>query len=92
MLPLPHPRVVFQAVSDGGVLLHTEGEVYFGLNAVALRIWQLLPPSCRTLDEMCSALSAQYPDVPADQLRQDVVELLAQLTEQGLVLPGTLSA
>jgi hypothetical protein len=87
MLPLPHPKVVVQPVSEGGVLLNTEGEVYFGLNPVALHIWQLLPPSCRTLDELCGALGNRYPDVPADQLRQDVVELLDELAAQGLVLP-----
>ena len=86
MLPLPHPRVVCQSVADGGVLLHTEGEVYFGLNAVALRIWELLPPSCRTLDEVCAALAAAYPDAPPDQLRQDVVDLIDQLRQQGLVI------
>lgn len=86
MLPLPHPSVVFQPVSDGGVLLNTKEEVYFGLNAVALRIWQLLPPSCRTLDELCTALARGYPDVPVDQLRQDVIELLDALRHQGLVV------
>ena len=33
------------AVEDGAVLLHAGQEVYYGLNAVGARIWQLLPPS-----------------------------------------------
>jgi hypothetical protein len=86
MLPTPHPRVVCQPVAEGGVLLNTEGEVYFGLNAVALRIWQLLPPSSPTLDELCASLAAAYPDAASEQLRQDVLELLDQLREQGLVV------
>lgn len=90
MLPSPHPKVVSQAVSQGGVLLHTEGEVYFGLNAVGMRIWQLLPPSCRTLEELCGALSQSYPEVPADMLRNDTVALLEELGRQGLVIaPAT---
>ena len=88
MLPLPHPKVVSQTVSDGGVLLDTAGEVYFGLNAVGMRVWQLLPPSCKTLDELCANLAQAYPDVTPDQLRQDVTELLDQLGKQGLLVPA----
>lgn len=86
MLPLPHPKVVSQTVSDGGVLLNTEGEVYFGLNAVGMRVWQLLPPASGTLEELCASLGQVYPDVAPDQLRQDVIELLDQLAGQGLVV------
>jgi hypothetical protein len=78
--------VVSQSVSDGGVLLHTEGEIYFGLNAVGMRVWELLPPSCATLDELCAALTQTYPDAPADQLRRDVLDLLEQLLANGLVV------
>ena len=46
MLPRPHPGVLFKTVSDGAVLLHVEEEIYFGLNDVGTRIWQLLPPTC----------------------------------------------
>ena len=92
MLPRPHPKVVSQPVSDGGVLLDTAAEVYFGLNAVGMRVWQLLPPSCTTLDDLCAALARVYPDAPPDQLRQDVRELLDQLEQQGLVQPASVAA
>ncbi len=88
MLPLPHPKVVWQTVSDGGVLLDTAGEVYFGLNAVGIRVWQLLPPSCTTLEELCATLAQGYPEVGPDQIRQDVTELLWQLEQQGLLVPA----
>jgi len=88
VLPLPHPKVVSQTVSDGGVLLDTAGEVYFGLNAVGMRVWQLLPPSCETLDEMCAILVQGYPGVGPGQIRQDVTELLEQLEQQGLLVPA----
>ena len=66
ILPRPHPAVMFREVSDGAVLLQMEDEIYFGLNEVGSRIWQLLPPSCATLEELCARLGETYPDVAAD--------------------------
>ena len=86
MLPEPHPAVVAKSVGDGTVLLHTETEVYFGLNGVGREIWDLLPPKCHHLGEVCVELSRVYPDVDEGTLRQDVSELLESLLEQGLVL------
>ena len=89
MLPHPHPAVVFRTVSEGAVLLQMEEEVYFGLNGVGGRIWQLLPPECKDLDELCVRLHESYPDVEPATLRGDVVELLGQLKEHKLVVePG----
>ena len=85
-LPLPHPAVMFRAVSDGAVLLQMEDEVYFGLNAVGARIWQLLPPVSTRMGDLCARLGEGYPDVAADQILADVSELLDQLREAKLVL------
>lgn len=87
MLPRPHPAVLFQSVPEGAILLHTEQEIYFGLNPVGVEVWQLLPPACREVDEVCEALARRYPDVSADVIREDVTELLGELASQGLVLP-----
>ena len=89
ILPRPHPAVMFREVSDGAVLLQMEDEIYFGLNAVGTRVWQLLPPTCATLDELCARLGESYPDVAAEQIRADVLELLDQLREQKLLVNGT---
>ena len=85
VLPGPRDAVVFQTVSDGAILLHTEEEVYYGLNAVAVRVWELLPDH-RDLGELCACLSADYPGVAPDQLRTDVTELLDALERAGLVV------
>jgi hypothetical protein len=87
MLPVVNPAVVFRALSDGAVLFSTTDEVYFGLNSVGAKIWQLLPPTNRTLDELCAALLKEYPEVAPDTIRSDVTELLEELTVHGLVLP-----
>ena len=88
ILPRPHPAVMFREVSDGAVLLQMEDEIYFGLNSVGARIWQLLPPVSTSLDALCAQLGTSYPDVSADQLRADVTELLDQLREAKLLVDG----
>ncbi len=86
MLPSPHPAVMYQSVADGAVLLHTQDEIYFGLNTVGARVWQLLPPHCMELDDLCSTLSAEYPDVDAMAIREDVIALLERLHDDRLVV------
>ena len=86
MLPRPHPGVLFKTVSDGAVLLHVEEEVYFGLNDVGARIWQMLPPACTDLDDLCAQLSVVYTEVAPEILRADVLELLGQLEANQLVV------
>lgn len=77
---------MFQPVADGAVLLHTEDEIYFGLNAVGARVWQLLPPNCAELDDLCSTLLAAYPDADLTMVKADVSELLTALRANRLVV------
>ncbi len=84
MLPVANPSVIFKAMSDGAVLFDTQAEVYFGLNEVGARIWQLLPPVCQSIEEICARLATEYPEVAASTLRDDVVELLDQFVREGL--------
>lgn len=85
-LPQPNPTVVYCEVEDGAVLLSTEEEAYYGLNAVGARIWALLPPAHETLGSLCDALNQFYPAVSPNTLRQDVLELLTDLLKNGLVM------
>jgi len=88
-LPHPSPSAIFKELDEGGVLLSTTDEVYFGVNPVGARIWSLLPPVSRTLGELCSALEQQYPDAGADRIRADVQEFLAALVASGLAVTAT---
>lgn len=90
MLPRANPAAICERVAEGAVLLHREAEVYFGLNAVALRIWELLPVS-RDLDELCTELGVEYPGVDPAELRRDVLELLEALAASDLVVDPTVA-
>ena len=83
-LPGHRPGIIFRPVTDGGVLLSTEDEVYFGLNSVGARIWELLP-SHETLDELSTTLQSIYPAVDPATIRSDAEELLSQLMANRLV-------
>ena len=85
MLPTRNSKVIFKALATGAVLNSTEDEVYFGLNPVGVRVWELLPPTHQTLDELCRALAAEYPEAGEDVIRADVSELLDELFRLGLV-------
>ncbi len=85
MLPVPNPKVLFKSMSDGAVLFSTDNEVYFGLNSVGARVWELLPPVCSTLEELVTRLAGEYPDVSRQIIEKDVTELLAELTSHKLV-------
>lgn len=86
ILPHPHPAVMFREVSDGAVLLQMEDEIYFGLNEVGARIWQLLPPVSSSLEALCASMSLLYPDVPPEQISTDIAELIEQLLENRLLV------
>lgn len=84
LLPTALASVIIQPMDDGAVLFAPQSELYYGLNTVGLRVWQLLPPRTRTLEALVEALGHEYPDVPAEQLAADARELLDTLVAEGL--------
>jgi hypothetical protein len=92
VLPTRNPKVIFKALATGAVLYSTEEEVYFGLNSVGVRVWELLPPAHQTLDEIVSVIASEYPDAGTDVIRADVSELIDELTKLGLLVPASSQA
>lgn len=84
-LPRPSPSVIYRELPEGAILFCTSTEIYFSLNPVGARIWQLLPPVCSTEAEIVARLSADYPDVNLGKISADVRRLLADLAGNGLV-------
>jgi len=85
-LPVANPAVIYRSVGDGAVLLSATDEVYFGLNRVGARIWELLPPTTASLTDLCAALQREYPHVELSMLRRDALELLRDLVSSGLAI------
>lgn len=86
-LPRPAETSIFKALPDGGVLFSTANEVYFGVNAVGARIWDLLPPVCSGFQELIGRLCAEYHDVGADVIRNDARKFIEELIANGLAVP-----
>ena len=82
------PSVIYRDVSGEVVLLNLQSGVYYGLDPVGSRMWQLLMEQ-RPLDDVCSVMLEEY-DVTADVLRADLSRLVDELASKGLVtvLPG----
>lgn len=77
------PNVIFKEVGDELVLLDFDGAVYYGLDEVGARIWQLLGET-ESVDTIVATLAAEY-DATPETLRADVERLLRELAERGLV-------
>jgi hypothetical protein len=80
-----HPSVLSRELSGETVLLNLESGVYYGLDAVGTRVWQLLLQG-GTVAGICDTMIDEY-DVAPDILRGDVVRLVGELRERGIVMP-----
>lgn len=81
-----NPQVVYQRVPDGAVLFDSAAEVYFGLNPVGARAWELLSDGARSQEAVCEALLREYPDAAPETVQDDIAEWVEELSRHGLVL------
>lgn len=65
------------------VALHVDRGQCYGLNGVASEIWRMLAEPT-SIEEMCARLTSGY-DVDETTCRDEVVRLVSQLEEEGLV-------
>jgi len=75
--------VVFRELDGEAVILNLASGMYFGLDAVGTRIWQLLDTH-RSLRRTLAALEQEY-DAPLDQLAADLTAFVDQLKAKGLL-------
>ncbi len=80
---VPSPEVLVQELDGECVLLNLESERYFGLDDVGTRLWQHLLEH-RRLDRVCEAMHEEF-DVDEHTLRADVLRLVEELIEAGIV-------
>jgi hypothetical protein len=75
--------VLFQELQGEAVLLNLKTGVYLGLNQVGTRIWQLLQED-GSLSRVMEVMLREY-DVTREKLAQDLLDLIGQMEEQGLL-------
>lgn len=75
--------VVFRELDGEAVILNLESGMYFGLDEVGTRMWQLLDTH-GSLRRTLEALEAEY-DAPAERLAADLTEFVDSLRSRGLL-------
>jgi hypothetical protein len=79
----PAPGQLSSKLGDEMVILHLESGVYYGLDTVGARIWELAQQS-RTVGEIRDQIVSEF-DVAPRQCEEDLMQLLEQMQSQGLV-------
>jgi hypothetical protein len=82
----PAPDVVFREVEGEMVLLDLAAGRYFGLDEVGTRMWQVLTEA-DTLEAACEQLVGEF-EVEPERLREDLLGLVEELRESGLLVSG----
>lgn len=71
---------------DGAVLLDLDHQQCVSLNPVAARVWELLQSGHSTKAAVVTALTSEFPTVPAGQIDSDVSCLLQSLADAELLV------
>lgn len=83
MLKIPD-EVVFEVLEGEAVVLNLETGIYFTLNPVGTRIWQLIEEH-GDLAKVRESMISEY-EVGEEALDRDIEALMRELVEKGLVV------
>ncbi len=81
--------VVSRDVNGQRVVLNVRTGLYFGLDGVSARVWELLEQK-KPSSDICSAIVSEY-DVDYERCVADVKELMESLEQNGLIVVGAKS-
>jgi len=76
-------QVLVEELGDEAVLLNSDSEHYYGLDAIALRFWQLLSKHGNTEDTVAEFIS-EY-DVDEQTAHKDLAKLIVDLEKAELL-------
>ena len=79
-------QVMAREVGDETVILDLAKGIYYGLDPVGARIWQLMAEG-QTLTQVCEVMLAEY-EVTREAIERDVLALVQTLMERQLVNAG----
>ena len=81
------PGLLANELAGDTVLLNAQTYMFYGLNQVGSRIWELLAQPV-SVEELCDALVAQF-DVDVDTCRTDTLALLRELYAEKMISVAT---
>ena len=91
-ISVANPTIAWTRLPDGAVLFSPSTEVYYGLNEVAALVWETLAQEANTVGGLCAAVQGRFPDVARSEIDEDVVELIGELQENGLIKLGPIES
>jgi Coenzyme PQQ synthesis protein D (PqqD) len=71
------------ALGDESAILNMKNSVYYGLNPVGARIWNLLRQP-QSVGAICDIILEEY-DVQRECCERDLLDLLGQMKSEGLI-------
>ncbi|HEV7518097.1 MAG TPA: PqqD family protein [Thermoanaerobaculia bacterium] len=74
-----------QRAADTRILLDPKDGRYYALDEVSGRIWDLCDGT-RTVAQVVTTLCGEY-EAPAETVKEDVMEFLGDLANDGLIVP-----
>lgn len=77
------PDQVSCPLDDESAILNLKNSVYYGMNAVGTRVWNLLQKP-RSVGELRDLLLCEY-EVDAERCEKDLLDLLEKLRLEGLI-------
>lgn len=80
----PSPRIAWRKVEEEAVLLDLDTSVYYSLDPIGCRIWELLEKK-KDVPAIVAAIRSEY-DVAEDRARKDVEKLVQGLLRKKLLV------
>lgn len=76
-------NIVSSEIDGETVMMDTSFEKYFGMKAIATRIWQIIEQQT-SLQTLCEMLVEEY-DVSMEQCMEDIQPFIHELAEQKMI-------
>lgn len=88
-LLIPRDNILHAAVTtEEAVMMNIDAGKYYGLNAVAMRIWELLIEGPKTVSQLRQQISNEF-EIDMETCESDVLKFANMLIENGIVYEAT---
>ena len=81
-------HIAWRKVADEAVILDMDTAVYYSLNEVGTRIWELLVAGGRSVPEVIQAVAEEY-DAAEGSIQRDVHEFIRNLQKEKVIEQAT---